>query len=116
MIPMLIAALVAVVGTRAAETPIDGRTVIDRGTLTPALNWLKVSGSVTATTIDRYRLSIPAGSYVFTLCPAQGSATYDSKLYLYTGATPFHKSHNGMLLPVHAAIIGAWIDAGAPCD
>ena len=39
-----------------------------------------------------------------------------SKLYRYTGVYPFLKSHQGKLVAQHAPIIGAWIDAGAPCD
>lgn len=45
-----------------------------------------------------------------------------SKLYRYTGAKMSingmqvqFKSHNSELRPEHAAVIGAWIDAGAPC-
>jgi hypothetical protein len=41
---------------------------------------------------------------------------FASKLYRYTGVAPFYKSHQGKLVPQHAAVIGAWIDAGAPCD
>lgn len=41
---------------------------------------------------------------------------FASKLYRYTGAPPFYKSHQARLLPQHAAAIAAWIDAGAPCD
>ncbi len=40
-----------------------------------------------------------------------------SKLLQYTGARPWGvKSHQGVLLPVHAAAIAEWIDAGASCD
>ncbi len=40
-----------------------------------------------------------------------------SKLLQYTGALPWGvKSHQGVLLPIHAQAIAAWIDAGASCD
>lgn len=40
-----------------------------------------------------------------------------SKLLQYTGARPWGvKSHQGVLLPIHAAAIADWIDAGASCD
>lgn len=39
-----------------------------------------------------------------------------SKLYRYTGVPPFFKGHQGKLVAGHAKVIGAWIDAGAPCD
>jgi hypothetical protein len=42
---------------------------------------------------------------------------FRSKLLQYTGARPFGvKSHQGVLLPIHAAAIADWIDAGASCD
>ncbi|MBL8912269.1 MAG: hypothetical protein JNM17_16380 [Archangium sp.] len=42
---------------------------------------------------------------------------FRSKLLQYTGQRPFGvKSHQGVLLPIHAQAIAEWIDAGASCD
>lgn len=40
-----------------------------------------------------------------------------SRLLQYTGARPWGvKSHQGVLLPIHAQAIAEWLDAGASCD
>lgn len=40
-----------------------------------------------------------------------------SRLLQYTGARPWGvKSHQGVLLPMHAQAIAEWIDGGASCD
>jgi len=40
-----------------------------------------------------------------------------SRLLQYTGARPWGvKSHQGVLLPIHAQAIAQWIDGGASCD
>lgn len=42
---------------------------------------------------------------------------FRSRLLQFTGARPYGvKSHQGVLLPIHADAIAEWIDGGAPCD
>jgi V8-like Glu-specific endopeptidase len=62
----------------------NGRSLSNRGTISPTLTPQTATGSVTATVGGYYTVNVATpGVYTFTMCSGGGSASYDSWLCLY---------------------------------